>query len=209
MKTKVYAIDGQAVRDIDLRDDVFAAKVSEGAIYYAVNNELARRRTGTASTKGRSEIRGSTMKPWPQKGTGRARAGDRKSPLWVGGGRVFGPKPRDYSYRMPKKMKRSAYRSILSMKAKNDELKVVEDFSIDSGKTRDLVAILNKLGNGERTVLVLKDDDAMLKRAGRNIPWLRLLSFNRLSAHELFYGRNVLVLETAAEKLGEFYGRKS
>lgn len=209
MKTKVYSIDGKAVRDIELDDEVFGCKVSEGTIYYAINNELARKRVGTASTKGRSEVHGSNAKPWPQKGTGRARAGDRKSPLWVGGGRVFGPKPRDYSYRIPKKMKRSAYRSILSLKAQSEELKVIEDFSVESGKTRDLAVILGKLRNDGRTILILNDDDQMLKRAGRNIPWLQLQSFNRLSAHDLYYGKNVLILETAAQKLGEFYGRKS
>ncbi len=208
MKAKVYSIDGKEVREIELSDEVFGSKVSEGAIYYAVTNELANKRVGTASTKTRGRIKGSTAKPWPQKGTGRARAGDRKSPVWVGGGVVFGPQPRDYSYRIPKKMKRVAYRSILSMKAKSDQLKVVEDFSVESGKTRDLVRILSNFVDSDRTVIVMKDDDPMLKRAGRNIPWLHFQSFNRLSAHDLYYGRCVLVLETAANRLGEFYGRK-
>lgn len=208
MKTKVHATDGTPVRDIELEDSVFQCDVSDGAIYYAVTNELARRRVGTASTKGRGEVNGSNTKPWPQKGTGRARAGDKKSPLWVGGGTIFGPKPRDYSYRIPKKMKRVAYRSLLSMKAKNEELTVIEDFSVESGKTRDLIKILSHFGEESRTVLVMKDEDAMLKRAARNIPWLHFLSFERLSAHELFYGKRVIVLESAATKLGELYGGK-
>jgi len=208
MKTKVYSVDGNEVREIDLADDVFKAKVSDSAMYYAVTNELANRRVGTASTKTRSDIRGSNAKPWPQKGTGRARAGDRKSPLWVGGGTIFGPQPRDYSYRIPKKMKRAAYRSILSMKAENDQLKVVEDFSVESGKTKDLAKILANFVGSERTVIVTNEDDRMLKRAGRNIPWLHFQSFNRLEAHDLFYGRCVIVLESAAGKLAEFYGRK-
>ena len=209
MKTKVYSTDGAEVRDIELDDTVFQSKVSESAIYYAVTNELANRRVGTASTKGRGEINGSTAKPWPQKGTGRARAGDRKSPVWVGGGTVFGPKPRDYSYKIPKKMKRVAYRSILSMKATNDEIRVVEDFTVESGKTKDLTGILSKFVTDDRTVIVLGDDDSMVRRAGKNIPWLHLQSYNRLSAHDLYYGKCLIILESAAGKLGEFYGRKS
>jgi len=208
MKTKVYSVDGNEVREIDLADDVFKANVSDSAIYYAVTNELANRRVGTASTKTRSEIRGSNAKPWPQKGTGRARAGDRKSPLWVGGGTIFGPRPRDYSYKMPRKMKRAAYRSILSMKAEKDQLKVIEDFSVESGKTKDLAKILANFVDSKRTVIVTNEDDQMLKRAGRNIPWLCFQNFNRLEAHDLFYGKCVIVLESAAGKLAEFYGRK-
>ena len=208
MKTKVYSVDGKELRDIELEESVFNCEVSTGTLYYAVNNELANRRVGTASTKGRSEVNGSNAKPWPQKGTGRARAGDRKSPIWVGGGTIFGPKPRDYSYRMPKKMKRAAFRSALSQKAQNNSLKIVEDFTIESGKTKDLASILANLGNGERTVLVLKDDDPMLKRAARNIPWLHFESYNRMNVHDLYYGRSVIVLESAVAKLGELYGRK-
>lgn len=208
MKTKVYSVEGKAVRDINLDDSVFQREVNKDAIYYAVTNELANKRVGTASTKTRSEVRGSTAKPWPQKGMGRARAGRRRSPLWVGGGIVFGPKPRDFSYKVPKKMKRLAFKSILSLKAQSEQLKVVEDFTVESGKTRDLAGILKNLVDGTRTVIVLKDDDSMIKRAGSNIPWLRFLSYNRLRAHDLYYGKNILVLETAASKLGEFYGDK-
>ncbi len=206
MKMKVYSIQGDPVKDITLSDEVFKREVNNDAIYYAITNELANARVGTASTKTRSEVRGSTAKPWPQKGMGRARAGRRRSPLWVGGGVVFGPRPRDYSYKVPKKLKRLAYKSILSLKIQTEKLKVVEDFTVESGKTRDLTGILEKLVDGTRTVIVMKDDDTMLKRAGSNIPWVKTLSFNRLRAHDLFYGKNIIVLETAAEKLGEFYG---
>ena len=206
MKMKVYSIQGDPVKDITLNDAVFKREVNNDAIYYAITNELANARIGTSSTKTRGEVRGSTAKPWPQKGMGRARAGRRRSPIWVGGGITFGPRPRDYSYKVPKKLKRLAYKSILSLKTQAEQLKVVEDFTIESGKTRDLAGILKNLVDGKRTVIVMKDDDALLKRAGSNIPWLKTLSFNRLRAHDLFYGRNILVLETAAEKLGEFYG---
>ena len=205
MNMKVYSIQGEPVKDITLNDAVFQREVNNDSIYYAITNELANARVGTASTKTRGEVRGSTAKPWPQKGMGRARAGRRRSPIWVGGGITFGPRPRDYSYKVPKKLKRLAYKSILSLKIQTEQLKVVEDFTVESGKTHDLAGILKNLVDGKRTVIVMKDDDAMLKRAGSNIPWLTTLSFNRLRAHDLFYGRNIIVLETAAEKLGEFY----
>ncbi len=208
MKAKVFSIQGEEVKDITLDDSVFAAEVSDGSIYYAVNNELANRRVGTACTKTRGEVNYSNAKPWRQKGTGNARAGDKKSPVWVGGGTIFGPKPRDYSYKLPKKMKRLAMRSLLSMKVKENSLKVVEDFSVESGKTKDLVNLLKNLVNQERTLIILKDDDVMLRRAGKNIPWVKINSYNRLSAKELLYGKNVLMLETAAGNLNEFYGKE-
>ncbi|RKX80104.1 MAG: 50S ribosomal protein L4 [Spirochaetes bacterium] len=208
MEKSVYSVEGNEIKSIELDDEVFNRKVNDKVIYYAIKNELANRRVGTASTKTRSEVRGSGAKPWRQKGTGRARAGTRKSPIWVGGGVTFGPKPRDYSYSIPKKMKRLAMKSILSLKNQENRLKIVEDFTVKSGKTRDLVAILKNLVTEERTVLVLAEDDNMIKRAGSNIPWLGFLSYNRLRAHDLFYGKNVLMLESAALKLNEFYNNK-
>lgn len=209
MEAKVFSIKGEEIKDITLNDAVFNREVSEGTIYYAIRNELANKRVGTACTKTRAEVRGSGAKPWGQKGTGRARSGHKRSPVWVGGGTVFGPKPRDYSYTIPKKMKRVAMKSILSLKVQEEKLKVVENFSIESGKTKDLVGVLGNLINQERTVIILKDDDQMIKRAGKNIPWVRFLSFNRLRAHDLFYGKNILVMEGAAESLNEFYGSKA
>ncbi len=206
MKTKVYALDGNAVREMDLADAVWNREVSEGAIYHAIRNELANRRLGTAKIKDRGEVHGSNKKPWKQKGTGRARAGQRTSPVWVGGGKIFGPRPRDYSYSLPRKLKRLALISILSLKTREDRLRVVQDFTVETGKTKDLVTALKNLAAQERTVVVLKDNDAMIRRAGRNVPWLSFLSFNRLAAHDLFYCHKLLVLETAATKLNEFYG---
>lgn len=205
MDKKVLSVDGKELRTITLNDTVFGINVSEGAIYHAIRNELANSRVGTAATKTRSEVLGTHKKPWRQKGTGRARSGTKQSPVWVGGGVAFGPRPRDYGYRLPKKVKRLAFRSLLSMKTKDDSLKVVEDFSVESGKTKDLISILKNLVGEGKTVIILKDNDALLKRAGGNIPGVSFLSYDRLRAHDLFYGRNVLVLETAAQKLGEFY----
>ena len=205
MEKKVYSIDGKELRTIELNDAVFGLPVNEDVIYYAITNELANMRVGTACTKGRAEVNGSNAKPYKQKGTGRARRGDKKSPLLIGGGTIFGPKPRDYSYAIPKKAKRLAMKSILSLKAQDeDRLVVIEDFTVETGKTKDLVKILQAFVQDERTVLVLKDDDAMLKRAGKNIPTLSL-TYNRLRAHDLFYGRKVLMLESAAKNLSSFY----
>jgi large subunit ribosomal protein L4 len=209
MNRTVYSIDGKELRSIDLDDSVFGLPVNEDIIWYAVNNELANLRMGTASTKDRGEVHGSNAKPYKQKGTGRARRGDKKSPIMVGGGIVFGPKPRDFSYAMPKKAKRLAMKTILSLKVQDDRLRIVEDFSIASGKTKDLVKVLQNMGTDERTVLILKDDDAVIKRAGRNLPWLSFLSYNRLRAHDLFYGRRVIMLESAAKNLSEFYAKSA
>jgi len=207
METKVFSIQGEELRTIALNDAVFNREVSDGSIFHAVNNELANRRVGTACTKTRGEVNYSNSKPYKQKGTGNARAGDKKSPIWVGGGTIFGPKPRDYSYTLPKKIKRLAMKSLLSLSVLEDRLAVVEDFTIENGKTRELAGILqNFVKDNKRTVLILKDDDVMMRRAARNIPYLRVLSYNRLSAKELLYGKKVLMLETAAKNLNEFYG---
>ena len=205
MKKQVYGQDGKELHKIELRDDDFNINVSQGSIYNAIKNELANSRVGTASSKTRGEVKGSRRKPWRQKGTGRARAGTRQSPVWVGGGVAFGPKPRNYSYPLPKKVKRLAIRSILSLKNQEDSLKILEDFDVETGKTKDLVKILKAHVPEERTVMIVKDDAPMLKRAGRNIPWLSFLSFNRLRAHDMFYGRHMTMHEGAAKQLNEMY----
>ena len=210
MDKKVYSIKGKEVKTVALSDEVFAHEISEGSIYNAIKNELANLRVGTASTKTRSEVNGAKTKPWAQKGTGRARSGRKQSPVWVGGGIAFGPRPRDYSYVLPKKVKQLAMKSILSLKASTEGFKVVENFTVATGKTKDLVQILTAIvPSQEKTVLILKDDDANLKRAARNISWVRFLTFNRLRAHDLFYTKNLLIMEEAAQNLGSFYAAKS
>ena len=207
MEAKVYSVNGKEVRTVELNPDVFGIEVSNGSIYHAVNNELANRRVGTACTKTRAEVNYSNTKPFKQKGTGNARRGDKKSPIMVGGGTVFGPKPRDYSYTLPKKVKRLAMKSLLSLSVEEERLVLVEDFTSEDGKTKTLANILkNFVEDGKRTVLIMKDDDAMLRRAARNIPYLHVLSYDKLSAKELLYGKKVIMLETAAKNLNEFYG---
>ena len=208
MEKKVYSTDGKELRTISLDDKVFGLPVNEDVIYYAINNELANMRVGTACTKGRAEVHGSNAKPYKQKGTGNARRGDKKSPITVGGGTIFGPKPRDFSYAIPKQAKRLAMKSILSLQAQSDRLTVVEDFTVESGKTKDLVKILSNFAKDERTVIILKDDDAKITQAGRNIPNLSFLSYNRLRAHDLYYGRKVILLEGAAKNLSDFYAEE-
>ena len=206
MNRTVYSIEGKELRSIELDEGVFGLPLNEDLIWYAINNELANKRLGTASARDRGEVHGSNAKPYKQKGTGRARRGDKKSPLMRGGGVVFGPKPRDFSYAIPKKAKRLALKTILSLKAQSDTLTVVEDFSVESGKTRDLAGLLKNFGDSQRTVIILKDEDALIRRAGANIPWLSFLAYNRLRAHDIFYSRRLLILEGAVLKLGEFYG---
>lgn len=206
MEAKVYSVNGKEIRSIELNPDVFGIEVSNGSIYHAVNNELANRRVGTACTKTRAEVNYSNTKPFKQKGTGNARRGDKKSPIMVGGGTIFGPKPRDYSYTLPKKVKRLAMKSLLSLSVEEERLVLVEDFTSEDGKTKTLAGILkNFVEDGKRTVLIMKDDDAMLRRAARNIPYLHVLAYDKLSAKELLYGRKVIMLETAAKNLNEFY----
>ncbi|MDR2019890.1 MAG: 50S ribosomal protein L4 [Treponema sp.] len=223
MNRTVYSVEGKELRTIELDDAVFGLPVNEDLIWYAINNELANKRLGTACTRDRGEVNGSNAKPYKQKGTGRARRGDKKSPLMVGGGTIFGPKPRDFSYSIPKTAKRLAIKTILSLKIQSDNLKIIEDFSVDSGKTKDLAGILKNFDAGQRTVIVLRGEEVakgkddreevlpgvkLIKRAGANIPYLSFLAHNRLRAHDLFYGRNVIVTESAAKKLNEFYGSK-
>jgi large subunit ribosomal protein L4 len=211
MERKVISLKGKELRSIELSDAVFGLPVNDDVIYYAINNELANKRLGTACTKDRGEVHGSNRRPYSQKGTGRARQGDYKSPVYVGGGTAFGPKPRDFSFVLPRKVKRLALKTILSLKAQDGSLSVVEDFTVETGKTKELVKKIEAIAadkDATRTVFILKDDDAAVKRAGRNLPWLSFLSYNRLRAHDLFYGRKVIVLESAAVGLNEFYADK-
>ena len=207
MEQKVFSTAGKEVGTITLNDSVFGIQVSTGSIYHAIRNEAANRRVGTACTKTRAEVNYSNTKPYKQKGTGNARRGDKKSPITVGGGTIFGPKPRDYSYSLPKKMKRLAMKSLLTLSVEEGRLVVVEDFTSENGKTKEIVAIMKAFETeGQRTILILKDDDAMVRRAARNIPYLHVLAYNRLSAKELLYGRKIIMLKGAASNLNDFYG---
>jgi len=210
MEAKVISLSGKEPRTIELSDAVFGLPINEDVIWYAVTNELANARVGTASTRDRSEVRGTNRKPFSQKGGRRARHGDLKANIFVGGGVSFGPKPRDYSYSIPRKEKQLSLKTILSLKIQDELMTIIEDFTVESGKTKDLIKVLSNvvdIKNPERTVLILKDDDPMIKRAARNIPWLTYLTYNRLRAHDLFYARRVIMMEGASAKLNEFYAK--
>ena len=210
MEAKVISLSGKEPRTIELSDSVFGLPINEDVIWYAVTNELANSRVGTASTRDRSEVRGTNRKPFSQKGGGRARHGDLKANIFVGGGVSFGPKPRDYSYSIPRKEKQLSLKTILSLKVQDELVLIVEDFAVESGKTKDLLKVLSNvvdIKNPESTVLILKDDDPMIKRAARNIPWLTYLTYNRLRAHDLFYARRIIMMEGASAKLDEFYAK--
>ena len=203
MTVPVIGAGGGARGEAELADGVFGVEVSEGAIYHAIRNELANRRVGTASTKSRSQVRGTSRKPWRQKGTGRARAGDVKSPLWTGGGVIFGPQPRSYRYRLPRKAKRTAMRSILTQKAREQRITIVDGVAADSGKTKELVRQLQPIAGGARCLWLLDSPAPMLLRAGRNIPWLRMRACHTVTAHDLYYSERVLLTRAAADRLAQ------
>ncbi len=207
MEQKLYSTAGKEVGTVSLSENVFGVVVSTGSIYHAVRNEAANRRVGTACTKTRAEVNYSNTKPYKQKGTGNARRGDKKSPITVGGGTIFGPRPRDYSYSLPKKVKRLAMKSLLTLAVEEERLVVVEDFTSENGKTKDMAGIMAAFQTvGQRTVLVMKDDDVMIRRACKNIPYLHVLAYDKLSAKELLYGRKIIVLKSAVSNLNDFYG---
>ena len=207
MEQKLFSTAGKEVGTVQLNENVFGVVVSTGSIYHAVRNEAANRRVGTACTKNRAEVNYSNTKPYKQKGTGNARRGDKKSPITVGGGTIFGPRPRDYSYSLPKKVKRLAMKSLLTLAVEEERLVVVEDFTSENGKTKDMAKIMAAFQTvGQRTVLVMKDDDVMIRRAAKNIPYLHVLAYDKLSAKELLYGRKVIVLQSAVSNLNDFYG---
>ena len=207
MEQKLFSTTGKEIGTVQLNENVFGVVVSTGSIYHAVRNEAANRRVGTACTKTRAEVNYSNTKPYKQKGTGHARRGDKKSPISVGGGTIFGPKPRDYSYTLPKKVKRLAMKSLLTLAVEEERLVVVEDFTSENGKTKDMAAIMKAFETvDQRTVLIMKDEDVMIRRAARNIPYLHVLAYDKLSAKELLYGRKIIVLKTAASNLNDFYG---
>ena len=208
MEQKVYSINGKESGTIELSDAVFGVQVSTGSIYHAIRNEAANRRVGTACTKTRAEVNYSNTKPYKQKGTGNARRGDKKSPIAVGGGTIFGPKPRDYSYSLPKKVKRLAMKSLLTLGVQEERLVVVDDFTT-AGKTKEIMAIIKAFGTeNQRTLIIMGSDDTMIRRAARNIPNVHVQAYDKLSAKELLYGRKILVLKGAASNLNSFYGER-
>ncbi len=201
-----YHIDGGKGKKIDFFQGLTADSVSQGSVYYAINATLANRRAGLASTKSRGMIRGGGKKPWRQKGLGRARAGTRTSPLWRGGGTVFGPIPHDFSIRLPKKQKKAALRSALYEKAFENKITVLDDFVISDGKTKSLLSRISSFAGAKRVLLVLSEDNELTKRAARNISWLSYNHVSRLSIHDVYYAKHILVQVSALGELEKKYG---
>lgn len=203
MQVEVYTKDGQKTgKTVDLPDSVFGIEPNEHAVYLVVKAQMANRRQGTHKTKTRKEIRGGGKKPWKQKGRGVARAGSIRSPLWVGGGRVFGPKPRDYSQAVNKKVNRLARKSVLSARLKEQKLLVVEDFTIASGKTRDMAEVLKKFNADKKKALfLLPQKDENLYRASKNIPRLNVQIGGDVSTYELLDCQQLFIQEGAIAKI--------
>jgi large subunit ribosomal protein L4 len=196
----IYDIDNNKVGEIDLDDRVFAVPVNRHVLYEVTTMQLARRRGGTAATKGRSDVRGGGKKPWRQKGTGRARAGTTRSPLWRGGGVVFGPKPRDYSYRVPRKVRKAALRSALSMKVQEDRLLILRDISLDEIKTRKFKEILDRFGLS-RVLFVIHKDDEVLGKSSRNIPTVKMMRAEGINVYDLLRYDTVVFTEPSVKMI--------
>jgi len=203
MKIDKYSIEGSVVGSVELSDGVFGSEINDVLIYELVKSANANMRQGTHKAKERSEVRGGGSKPWRQKGTGRARHGSIRSPIWKGGGATFGPRPRSYRIELPRSIKRSAYRSLFSLKAKQGSIKIVEDFTV-SGKTRDMAKI-GKALSVSKGLLISGSDDLPLRRSIRNIPWLIYNNVNRISGRDVFYSKNLIITESALKKLNERY----
>jgi large subunit ribosomal protein L4 len=195
--------DNRKVSEHSLRPEVFAVAVNEHLLYEAVKQYRANARRGTHMTKNRALVSGSGRKPWRQKGTGRARVGDIRTPLWRHGGTVFGPTPRDYSYSMPKKARIAALRSALTRRYNDGGLRVVERFGIEQPKTKILKGLLDRLGVEGKTLLVEHQPDRALLLSGRNIPGLKVVDSTQINVYDVLDCRNLLVSQEALDKLEE------
>ena len=207
MKTvTVYNKDGSEVGTMDLPEDIFGIEPNETAIYHVIKAHLANRRQGNASTKSRSEVNLTKSKPFRQKGTGRARAGSANSPLWVGGGIAFGPKPRDYNQKVNVKMRRLALKSAYSIKAREEKIRIIEDFSLDEPKTKDISGMLKALGiNGEKTMVLLGRKDDVLVKSSRNIVTLNTELVENANTYDLMNSDFLLLMKSAVEKIKEVF----
>jgi len=202
-KVDVFDLSNAKVGEVDLADAVFGAEVNEALLYEAVRHHQAGKRRGTASTKTRHEVAGSGKKLWKQKGTGRARMGSIRSPLWRHGGTVWGPQPRDYSYHLPKKMQLGALRSALSAKLRDGELRVVNEFSIAEPKTKQMREALTGIEAAKTVLLVNNDENRNLELSSRNLEGVKLVSSRELSVYDLLKHSQVILSEAAARKLSE------
>ncbi|MBI5826610.1 MAG: 50S ribosomal protein L4 [Deltaproteobacteria bacterium] len=200
MTADVLNKDGVKVSEIDLNDAIYGAEVKEHLFYEVVKMQMANRRAGTASTKTKGEVSGGGAKPWKQKGTGRARSGSIRSPLWRHGGTVFGPHPRDYSYKVPKKVVKAALKSALSLKLKDGRLKVIDSFELAEPKTRLAVEILKK-SSLDNALIVISGENRNLTLAVRNLKDFKVLNAAGINVYDLLNYDNILITRGALEKV--------
>ncbi len=203
MLATVYNTAGEAVGEYELQDYIFGIKPNRGVMHQALERQLANARQGTHKTKTRGEVRGGGKKPWRQKGTGRARHGSIRSPIWVGGGTVFGPRPRKYEKRMPRKMRRLALRSALSAKYRAGQIVLVDEIAMERPKTREMVNILDNLTGGQGSaVILLPAGDMAIQKSVSNLPWAKTLHVQYLNIRDLL-GYDYVIIPLAALKVIE------
>jgi large subunit ribosomal protein L4 len=201
----VIDLNKKKVGKIQLDGRIFEVSSKPSLVHEAVVMQLASRRQGTASTKTRGQVSGGGKKPWKQKGTGRARAGSSRSPLWRGGGTVFGPHPRDYGYSIPKKKYRTALRAVLTARAKEGALTVVDRFEIEGPKTKMLVQLLGRLGLGGKVAILLDQVNDNIERAAKNLPTVKVLRIEELNVYDLANAGKVLISQPAMDRLAEVW----
>jgi large subunit ribosomal protein L4 len=198
----VYDISRAKVGEATLRDDIFGIPVQGHIMHEVVTMQLASRRSGTASTKGRAEVRGGGHKPWRQKGTGRARVGSNRSPLWRGGGVVFGPKPRSYAYKVPKKVRRLALKMALSSKLANGQLLVVDQYPFEAPKTKEFVKVLENL-QVDKALFVIAGEDEVLTLSSRNVPYVQVMRTEGLNVYDILRYDYLVVFQPAISQIEE------
>lgn len=196
----VYNIDGVKVSEIELTDEIFNVPVKQHVLHQVVTMQLTNRRAGTASTKGRSETRGGGQKPYRQKGTGRARAGSRRSPLWRGGGVVFGPKPRSYVYKTPKKVRRQALKMALTSKVQDKSLVVVDQLNLETVKTKRFAEVMRAL-KAKEALIVTDRKLENLELSSRNVPGVKVVRSEGLNVYDILRFKHVILLEPSVKQL--------
>lgn len=196
----VYNIDKQKVSEIELNDAVFGSDVNQDVIYDVVRMQQAARRKGTAKTKGRSEVSGGGRKPWRQKGTGRARSGTTRSPLWRGGGIVFGPQPRSYAFKVPRKVRKKALISALSMKCKENMMFILKDFPMAEIKTKKFKEVVDRFGWG-KALFVIDQSYPMLEMSSKNLKDVKMVRSEGINVYDLLDYREVVFLEPSVKKV--------
>lgn len=204
-KVEVLNIKGENVGEIELNETLFAADIAETAVYDAVKSQLANKRQGTQSAKTRAEVRGGGRKPFRQKGTGRARQGSIRAPHYTGGGIVFAPKPRDYSYKIPKKMRRKALYSVLTSKVIDNELVVLDELKLDSYKTKEANEILKNINADNKAYVVIAENDDKVYRSFRNIEGCNVEKANLINVYDLLRHDKLVVTKDAIAKLEEVF----